>query len=78
MRSVFLLLIGLAATMAVAAMPSSSLPSLFNSLSSVLPASHSASVDSPAYRTAPVERGDVVATVRAAGTVNALVTVEVG
>jgi HlyD family secretion protein len=34
--------------------------------------------DRVAYRTATVERGDLVATVRAAGTLNALVLVEVG
>ncbi len=34
--------------------------------------------ESPAYRTAPVERGDIVTTVQAAGTLNALVVVEVG
>jgi HlyD family secretion protein len=81
MRPVHLLLIVLAVTAAVPwlLVPSSSLPSLFSSLSSVLPAApHSASVDAPAYRTSAVERGDVVATVRAAGTVNALVMVEVG
>jgi HlyD family secretion protein len=80
MRPVLLLLIVLAVTAAVPwlPVPSFSLPSLFSSLSSVLPASHSGSVDAPAYRTSAVERGDVVATVRAAGTVNALVTVEVG
>src|SRR5438874_562831 len=78
MRPVLLLLIVLAVT-AVPSLPvPSSLPSLFSSLSSVLPASHSASVDAPAYRTSAVERGDVVATVSAAGTVNALVMVEVG
>jgi HlyD family secretion protein len=38
----------------------------------------SASTDAPAYRTAAVERGDVIAIVKAAGTLNALVLVEVG
>jgi HlyD family secretion protein len=80
MRLVILLLIALtvAAAMPWLPMPSFLLPSLFSSLSSLLPASHSVSVDAPAYRTSAVERGDVVATVRAAGTVNALVMVEVG
>ena len=49
------------------------LSSLRASLSS-LPAGAS----SPTYRTAVVEKGNLVATVAAAGTVNALVTVEVG
>jgi HlyD family secretion protein len=38
----------------------------------------SASVDALAYRTMAVERGDIVETVQAAGTLNALVLVEVG
>ena len=42
------------------------------------PSFFSASVDAPAYRTVAVERGDIVETVQAAGTLNALVLVEVG
>ncbi|TIP86343.1 MAG: biotin/lipoyl-binding protein, partial [Mesorhizobium sp.] len=34
--------------------------------------------DAPLYRTESVERGDIVTTVQAAGTLNALVMVEVG
>lgn len=77
---VLLLVIMLASAAAIFSLPvpSSSLSSLFNSLSSALPTSHPASIDAPAYRTSAVERGDVVATVKAAGTVNALITVEVG
>ncbi|MGH7424056.1 MAG: hypothetical protein ACREJ1_10335, partial [Candidatus Methylomirabilales bacterium] len=33
---------------------------------------------SPKYRTAPVERGEIVATVSASGTMNAVITVQVG
>src|SRR5512143_4234377 len=34
--------------------------------------------DAPAYRTEPVTRGDILATVTATGTVNAVTTVQVG
>ncbi|MBI4390260.1 MAG: biotin/lipoyl-binding protein, partial [candidate division NC10 bacterium] len=34
--------------------------------------------DAPAYRTAPVERGEIVATVVATGTLNPVTTVQVG
>src|SRR5947209_2205581 len=44
-------------------------------LRSALP---SVGADAPAYRTATVERGDLTATVTAAGTLNAVVQVEVG
>jgi HlyD family secretion protein len=54
------------------------LSSVFGPLLSVTPSFSSASIDAPAYRTAAVERGDIVATVQAAGTLNALVTVDVG
>jgi HlyD family secretion protein len=54
------------------------LPSLFGPLSSVMLSFSSASTDAPAYRTAALERGDIVATVQAAGTLNALVMVDVG
>jgi len=76
---VFLLFI-LASAAAIPSLPvpSLSLSSLFNLVSSALPTSHPASVDAPAYRTSAVERGALVATVKAAGTVNALVMVEVG
>jgi HlyD family secretion protein len=51
---------------------------MFGSLLSVTSLFSAASIDAPAYRTAAVERGDIVATVQAAGTLNALVTVDVG
>ena len=51
---------------------------MFGSLLSVTSSFSAASIDAPAYRTAAVERGDIVATVQAAGTLNALVTVDVG
>jgi HlyD family secretion protein len=63
MRAVIALLVVLAGAASVI-----SLPSVFVS----------ASVDAPAYRTSAVERGDIVATVQAAGTLNALVMVDVG
>ncbi len=52
--------------------------SVFGQLLSVMPSFSSASIDAPAYRTAAVEPGDIVATVQAAGTLNALVMVDVG
>jgi HlyD family secretion protein len=51
---------------------------MFASLLSVTSSFSSASIDAPPYRTAAVERGDIVATVQAAGTLNALVMVDVG
>jgi HlyD family secretion protein len=51
---------------------------MFGSLLSVTSSFSAASIDAPAYRTAAVERGDIIATVQAAGTLNALVTVDVG
>ncbi len=54
------------------------LSSVFGPLLAVMPSFSSASIDAPAYRTAAVEPGDVVATVQAAGTLNALVMVDVG
>jgi HlyD family secretion protein len=64
-KQVFLLLIVLAGAAAAPWLPA---PSWLSS----------ASLDAPAYRTAAVERGDVVAIVKAAGALNALVLVEVG
>lgn len=75
-RWVVLLLVIVAGAAVISSLPVRS--SLFHSLSSALPASHPASVDAPAYRTSAVERGDILAIVKAAGTLNALVTVEVG
>ena len=43
-----------------------------------MPSFYSASVDAPPYHTVAVERGAIVETVQAAGTLNALVLVEVG
>src|SRR5215475_11215949 len=54
------------------------LSSVFGPLLSVILSFSSASIDAPGYRTATVERGDIVATVQAAGTLNALVMVDVG
>ena len=54
------------------------LSSVLGPLLSVMPSFSRASTDAPAYRTVAVERGDVVATVQAAGTLNALVMVDVG
>jgi HlyD family secretion protein len=51
---------------------------MFGSLLSVTSSFSSASIDAPAYRTAAVERGDIVAMVQAAGTLNAVVMVDVG
>ena len=45
---------------------------------SLTPSFSSASIDAPGYRTAAVERGDIVANVQAAGTLNALVMVDLG
>jgi HlyD family secretion protein len=76
-RRVILLLIVFAGAVALPSLPLS-LSSVLSPLLSVLPSSFSTSADVPAFRTAVVERGDVVATVQAAGTLNALVQVEVG
>src|SRR5262245_39405425 len=54
------------------------LSSAFGPLLSVILSFSSASIDAPGYRTVAVERGDIVATVQAAGTLNALVMVDVG
>ncbi|RWP31959.1 efflux RND transporter periplasmic adaptor subunit [Mesorhizobium sp.] len=51
--------------------------SAFNNLSALLKPS-SFRPDTPAYRSQAVERGDIVTTVQSAGTLNALVMVEVG
>ena len=51
---------------------------VFGSLLSLTPSFSSASIDAPGYRTAAVERGDIVANVQAAGTLNALVMVDLG
>ena len=56
-------------------------PSLFSALAPVLAKASSffsAGVEAPSYNTVAVERGDIVETVQAAGTLNALVLVEVG
>jgi HlyD family secretion protein len=79
MRRLSLLVIVFAGTAVLASLPvPSSLSSVFGPMLSVAPWSSSVSVDAPAYRTAAVERGDVVATVQAAGTLNAVVLVDVG
>jgi HlyD family secretion protein len=79
MKRLVLLVIVLAGAAVLVPLPlPSSSSSVFGPLLSVVPWSSSASVDAPAYRTAAVERGDVVATVQAAGTLNAVVLVEVG
>ena len=79
MRRLSLLVSVLAGAAVLASLPvPSSLSSVFGPLLSVAPWSSSVSIDAPAYRTAAVERGDVVATVQAAGTLNAVVLVEVG
>jgi multidrug efflux pump subunit AcrA (membrane-fusion protein) len=51
---------------------------LFYSLLSVTPSFSSATIDAPGFRTAAVERGDIIAMVQAAGTLNAVVMVDVG
>jgi HlyD family secretion protein len=79
MRRLSLLVIVIAGVAVLASLPApSSLSSVFGPLLSVAPWSSAASMDAPAYHTAAVERGDVVATVQAAGTLNAVVQVEVG
>ena len=74
--SVLVILFGAMAVSSLGIPPS--LSSVFGPLFSMVPSFSSASIDAPAYRTAAVEPGDVVATVQAAGTLNALVMVEVG
>ncbi|PSH64266.1 efflux RND transporter periplasmic adaptor subunit [Phyllobacterium brassicacearum] len=76
------------AFLGAAAMPSSQAPPAPSSAHSPLPSglhqladffsSSSGVVDAHSYRTTSVERGDIVTTVQAAGTLNALVVVEVG
>jgi HlyD family secretion protein len=79
MRRLSLLVIVLAGAAVLVSLPVPSSPSsVFGRLLSGGPWSSPASVDAPAYRTSAVERGDVVATVQAAGTLNAVVQVEVG
>ncbi|RWM76576.1 MAG: HlyD family efflux transporter periplasmic adaptor subunit [Mesorhizobium sp.] len=56
---------------------SAQISSAFNQLSMLVKPS-SGKPDAPLYRTESVERGDIVTTVQAAGTLNALVMVEVG
>lgn len=56
---------------------SAQISSAFNQLS-MLVKPFSVKPDAPLYRTESVERGDIVTTVQAAGTLNALVMVEVG
>jgi HlyD family secretion protein len=75
--TLLLIVVAGAAVLVPLPLPSSS-SSVVGPLFSMLYWSSSASVDAPAYRTAAVERGDVVATVQAAGTLNAVVLVEVG
>lgn len=52
--------------------------STFNPIASAFRSSYSREFTIPAYRTAVVERGDLITTVQAAGTLKALVTVDVG
>ena len=77
MRRIVLPLIVIAGAAALFWLPSS-LSSVSSAFARLVPSFSSASVDAPAYRTVAVERGDIVATVQAAGTLNALVLVEVG
>jgi HlyD family secretion protein len=56
----------------------SSLSSIPSAFAPLVPSLLTVGVDAPTYRTVPVERGDIVDTVQAAGTLNALVLVEVG
>jgi HlyD family secretion protein len=79
MKRTVLVLIVLTGAAVLPSLPLGSwLSSTLGSLSPVLLSSSPGGSDTPAYRTAAVERGDVVATVQAAGTLNALVMVEVG
>jgi HlyD family secretion protein len=79
MRRLVLVLVILAGAMAVSSLGiPPSLSSVFARLFSMVPSFSTANVDAPTYRTVAVERGDVVADVKAAGTLNALVVVEVG
>ena len=77
MRRIVLPLIVIAGATALFWLPSS-LSSVSSAFARLVPSFFSASVDAPAYRTVAVERGDIVETVQAAGTLNALVLVEVG
>lgn len=58
--------------------PVSILFSAFSAVALLLPSFFSGGFDTPTYRTAAVEQGDIVETVQAAGTLNALGLVEVG
>jgi HlyD family secretion protein len=79
MKRIVLVLIVLTGAALLPSLPLSSKLSLTLSLlSPVLLSSSPAGSETPAYRTAEVGRGDIVATVQAAGTLNALVMVEVG
>jgi len=79
MRRLILLLIVITGAALLASLPVPSwLSSTLRSVSPILLSSPPAGLDGPAYRTAAVERGDVLATVQAAGPLNALVLVEVG
>jgi HlyD family secretion protein len=79
MRWLSLLVIVLVGAAVLASLPVPlSLSSVFGPLLAVLPWTASKTADAPGFRTATVERGDVVATVQAAGTLNAVVVVEVG
>jgi HlyD family secretion protein len=78
MRRIALLLIVLTGGTVLSSPPVPSwLSATLGSLSPIL-LSPAAGIDALAFRTAAVERGELVATVRAAGTLNALVLVEVG
>jgi HlyD family secretion protein len=77
MKRVLLLLIVIVGAAALSWLPRS-VSSVFAPLFSRVPSFSSVSVDAPAYSTAAAERGEIVATVQAAGTLNALVSVEVG
>src|SRR5688500_5361367 len=79
MRWIVLLLSVFTGAAVLALRPATSwVPSTLGSLSPIPLSSPPAGLDATAYRTAAVERGDVLATVQAAGPINALVLVEVG
>src|SRR5437870_5808712 len=79
MKRLGLLVVILTGTVAVSSLQIPlPLSPVFGPLLRVMPSFSSESMDAPAYRTAAVERGDIVATVQAAGTLNALVMVDVG
>jgi len=58
--------------------PPSSLFSVSSAFAPLMPSFLSVGVEAPTYTTVAVERGDIIDTVQAAGTLNALVVVEVG